>query len=192
MIEFNQSAQCLFCPQRRKIALIMKLTMAASAAIIVALVLFLPGPRDATRIQSVSLKGQNVGTEVNAVRSVDSTVPDAVSKKSANILDAGGKQFRKLQQQLQLLVTASPARLSEAQTLIESRRREVIATKIILLGDEAFSGGSRLESYRNRTLEGLDKELEILSKQEELLSELRALSKDLSFGSQSNQNRGKN
>ena len=40
MIEFSQPAQCLFCPQRRKIALLLKLVMAASAAIIMALILF--------------------------------------------------------------------------------------------------------------------------------------------------------
>jgi hypothetical protein len=43
MIELSQAAQCLFCPQRRKIALLLKLVMAGSAAIITAIILFQPG-----------------------------------------------------------------------------------------------------------------------------------------------------
>ena len=47
MIEFSQPAQCLFCPQRRKIALLLKLVMAGSAAIITAIILFQPGSKQA-------------------------------------------------------------------------------------------------------------------------------------------------
>ncbi len=49
MIEFSQPAQCLFCPQRRKIALLLKLVMAGSAAIITAIILFQPGSQATER-----------------------------------------------------------------------------------------------------------------------------------------------
>jgi hypothetical protein len=39
MIELSQPAQCLFCPQRRRIVLIMKIALAFSAALIVGVLL---------------------------------------------------------------------------------------------------------------------------------------------------------
>ena len=42
MIEFNQPIQCLLCPQRRRIAMMFKILLAVSTAIIVGLLLFPP------------------------------------------------------------------------------------------------------------------------------------------------------
>ncbi len=41
MIELSQPAQCLFCPQRRRVALIKKIVLAVSAALIAGVLLFL-------------------------------------------------------------------------------------------------------------------------------------------------------
>src|SRR4029453_14305846 len=59
MIEFRQPIQCLFCPQRRKIALIMKILLALSTAIIMGLLLFPPRLKPSQSHPDSLLKGND-------------------------------------------------------------------------------------------------------------------------------------
>ena len=110
MIEFSQPAQCLFCPQRRKIALLLKLVMAGSAAMITAIILFQPGPSGLPRREpSVA---QSVGTSTRSVqvmaegRTAERTgASDAVSKRSAEIRAKAQERFEEVQAQIRPLLT---------------------------------------------------------------------------------------
>jgi hypothetical protein len=181
MIEFNQAAQCLFCPQRRKIALLLKLMMCASAAIIVGLFLFLPRnvsaphPRSNEGLDSVSLaattamdkRGEGAGTVTN------SAVQEAVSKRSAEIRADARKRFQDVQLRLRPLLSGTPMQLAEAAQLLDNQRRDLLAAKVLVLGEELFSSSSHTEAQRTSVLEELDKDLNVLAEQGRLLNEMR-------------------
>src|SRR4030095_6587305 len=171
MIEFNQAAQCLFCPQRRKIALLLKLMMCASAAIIVGLFLFLPRnvsaphPRSNEGLDSVSLaattamdkRGEGAGTVTN------SAVQEAVFKRSAEIRADARKRFQDVQLRLRPLLSGTPMQLAEAAQLLDNQRRDLLAAKVLVLGEELFSSSSHTEAQRTSVLEELDKDLNVLA-----------------------------
>jgi hypothetical protein len=180
MIEFSQPAQCLFCPQRRKIALMMKLVLAASAAIITGIVLFQPGskqavtPRSSPSFQKVGpsnhleIQSRFEGRPVGQPR-----VSDAVSKRGTEILAQNQERFREVQTQLHPLLSEPIPQLAKAQKLLDERRREVLKAKVLTLGEGLFSESEAAEAERKRVVEGLDKELDVLAEQKKLLSELK-------------------
>lgn len=181
MIEFSQPAQCLFCPQRRKIALLLKLVMAGSAAIITAIILFQPGskrvatPRDTPSFQGVaptSKAGVQVFTEGHPVER--SGASDAVSKRSAEILAQAHERFQEVQAQMLPLLSEEIPALAKAQKLLDERRREVLKTKVLTLGEGLFSESGATEAERKLVLEALDRELSVLAEQKGLLIELKA------------------
>ncbi len=179
MIEFNQAAQCLFCPQRRKIALLLKVVMAASAAIIMGLFLFLPRPG---RVATPSNSGNLDAVSLAAARTqslrdttgglLEGPAQDAVSKRSLEIREQAQKRFQEVQVLLRPLLIESPTRLAEARELLEGLRKQLLTTKLLVLGDDLFSGSSRAEAHKLLTLEALEKELGVLSEQAKLLSQL--------------------
>ena len=175
MIEFSQPAQCLFCPQRRKIALLLKLVMAASAAIITAIILFQPG----TKRPSATPSPQNVGASrsVQAMaegRTVERVAAsDAVLKRSAEIRAKAQERFEEVQAQLRPLMDQEVPLLAKAQKLLDERRSEVLKAKVLTLGEGLFSGSGAAEAEGKLVLEALDKELSVLAEQRKLLGELK-------------------
>jgi hypothetical protein len=180
MIEFSQPAQCLFCPQRRKIALMMKLVLAASAAIITGIILFRPGskqavtPRNSPSFQKIApsnhleIQGRSEGRPVGRPQ-----VSDAVAKRSTEILAQNQERFQDVQTQLPPLLSEPIPQLAKAQKLLDERRREVLKAKVLTLGEGLFSESGAAEGERKRVLEALDKELDVLAEQKKLLQELK-------------------
>jgi hypothetical protein len=179
MIELSQPAQCLFCPQRRKIALLLKLVMAGSAAIITAIILFYPGNKQvATRRGTSSFQGST--TASNAVaqvfsegRPVERSGASPLSKRSTEILTQAQERFQEIQAQLRPLLSEEMLLSAKAQRLLDARRREIVKTKVIILGEALFSDSVAAEAEKKRVLEQLDKELNVLAEQKKLLAELK-------------------
>lgn len=176
MIELSQPAQCLFCPQRRKIALLLKLVMAVSAAIITAMILFQPGSSKTgpSRV-APSFQGNASGTAVRVVaeaRTVERP-SDAVLNRSAEIRAQVHEGFIEVQSRLRPLLSEQPASFAEAQKILDERHREVLKTKVLALGDGVFSDSGAAEAERKLVLEMLDKEISVLAEQKKLLSELK-------------------
>jgi hypothetical protein len=181
MIEFSQPAQCLFCPQRRKIALLMKLVLAGSVAVIMALLLFQPGndrvsaPRGAS-VSRNAAPGTDGGVEVLAEgRPVTERLiaDDAVSKRSAEIRVHARERFDAVQAQIRPLLDEKIVPLERAQKLLDQRHNEVLKTKVLVLGEGLFSGSVAAEAEGKQVLETLDKELRVLSEQRKLLADLK-------------------
>ena len=172
MIELNQSAQCLFCPQRRKIALLMKLILAGSVAIIMTLILFLPGVKQ-PQVPRASERNQSLGVLKNeGAISEQPSSESPVSKKSAELKAKTKQRAQEIQEELRAILSGNPAKLEEAGKRIRLRRREVILEKILLLGEEDSSEDRRSKADAKLILDALDNELKTLSEQEQLLNSL--------------------
>ena len=179
MIEFSQPAQCLFCPQRRRIALLMKLVLAGSAAIITAIVLFQPGSKQAVKTGGTpslqtAAPSSDAGFQGSSEGRVGrSGVSDAVSKRGAEILAQSHERFQEIQTQVRPLLSGENPLVAKAQKLLDERRREVLKTKVLTLGEGLFSESRTTEAERKLVLEALDKELDVLTEQKKLLAELK-------------------
>jgi len=176
MIEFSQPAQCLFCPQRRKIALLLKLVMAASAAIITAIILFQP----TTKRPSATPSPQSVGAITRSVQVMAegptverAGASDTVLKRSAEVRAKAQERFEEVQAQIRPLMDKEVPLLAKAQKLLDERRSEVLKAKVLTLGEGLFSGSGAAEAERKLVLEALDKELSVLAEQKKLLGELK-------------------
>jgi hypothetical protein len=180
MIELNQSAQCLFCPQRRQIALLLKVILAGSAAVITGLILFLPraNPAQVTRStlpnsQSLSARASPQASLDPAVVNLSVTPEDPISMRGQELRRQAQERFLVVQVQLRSLLDNKPPELTEAAKLLDSRRKEVLMAKLLVLGDQLFIGSSRAEAHRKLVLDAMEKELDTLSEQGKLLSQLR-------------------
>ena len=166
MIELSQSAQCLFCPQRRKLALLLKVALSGSAAIIMTLILFLP--RTANIQPRQSLSESVVADPLESVNIPD----DAMTQKSDEIRAQARKRHLEVQSQLKSLLVKSPLGLDEAKKLLEARQKEVLLTKVLVLGEPLFEGSGRAEGKRKIVLDSLEKEGKELAEQIELLTKM--------------------
>jgi hypothetical protein len=179
MIEFSQPAQCLFCPQRRKIALLLKLVMAGSAAVITAIILFQPGPRQASTPRgtpsSQSVGAGNPSVQVMAEeRTAERTgTSEAASKRSAEIRAKAQERFEEVQAQIRPLLSEEVPLLAKAQKLLDERHNELLKVKVLTLGEGLFSGSVAAEAERKVVVEALDRELSLLAEQKKLLAELK-------------------
>jgi len=179
MIEFGQPIQCLLCPQRRRIAMMFKILLAASTAIIVGLILFSPRS-DSDQIQRLSSLPSNKG--LNPPRE-----PQASGESlNRNGLDEGDsridpqleqqirlkaeEEYQAIQVQVSSVLDAQPVHLSEARKLLHARRRRVLLAKVSLLGKESFGGKLPLTLENRLTLQLLDRELKLVSEQLDLLA----------------------
>jgi hypothetical protein len=176
MIEFSQPAQCLFCPQRRKIALLLKLILAGSAAIIVGLFLFLPrGNRAQVRGSFGDPPRASVATSSPAaetVTSISTASTDAASQRSLELRDQARKRFLEVQAQVRSDLSGSSPNLRRAENLISARKKEVLMAKLLVLGEEALTGAARGEAQKKLVLDFLNTELDTLNQQSELISKL--------------------
>ncbi len=179
MIEFSQPAQCLFCPQRRKIALLLKLVMAGSAAVITAIILFQPGlrqaatPRTTPSPQSVRTSSPGVLIMAEGRTSERTGASEAVSKRSAEIRAQAQERFEEVQAQIRPLLSEEVPPLAKAQKLLDERRNELLKVKVLTLGEGLFSGSVAAEAERKVVVEALDRELSVLAEQKKLLAELK-------------------
>jgi hypothetical protein len=179
MIEFSQPAQCLFCPQRRKIALLMKLVLAGSAAIITAIILFQPGNtrgpalRTAPAFQGSPANSPGVQLRTEGQPIERSVAGDAVLKRGAEIRAEAQARFKEVQSQIRPLLKEELPSFAKAQKLLNELGREVLKTKVLTLGEELFSGSGAAEAERKMVLEALDKEMNVLVEQKALLAELK-------------------
>ena len=177
MIEFSQPAQCLFCPQRRKIALLLKLVMAGSAALITAIILFQPGTRQVatpriTPSQGVRTSSPSAQVMPEGRTAESSGASEAVSKRSAEIRVQAKERFEEVQAQIRPLLSEEVPLLAKAQKLLDERRNELLKVKVLTLGEGLFSGSEAAEAERKLVLEALDRELSVLAEQRKLLAEL--------------------
>ncbi len=182
MIELSQPLQCLLCPQRKKIALMFKILLAASTAIIVGLLLFLPrsspGQRQPVVPNSQLLNAAQIS--VSSGESGDKNDLEAGNSKIDQQLEQqirlkAEQEYQDLQAQLSSMLDSEPVRLSEAQKLLQARRRRVLLEKTLLLGKASF--GKLPQAPENKLrLQLLDKELKLISQQLDLLA--RAASKE--------------
>jgi hypothetical protein len=179
MIEFSQPAQCLFCPQRRKIALLLKLVMAGSAAIITAMILFQPGakraatPRATPSTQSIESGNRSVQVMPEGQTAERTGASDAASKRSAEIRAEAKERFEEVQSQIRPLLSEEVPLLAKAQKLLDERRNELLKVKVLTLGEGLFSGSVTAEAERKVVVEALDRELSVLAEQKKLLAELK-------------------
>jgi hypothetical protein len=180
MIELNQSAQCLFCPQRRQIALLLKVILAGSAAVITGLILFLPRANPAQVKRSALSNSPSLSDSATPQASLDpavvnlsATPEDPISMRSQELRRQAQERFLAVQSQLRSLLDNKPPELTEAAKLLDSRRKEVLMAKLLVLGDQLFIGSSRAETHRKLVLDAMEKELDTLSEQGKLLSQLR-------------------
>jgi hypothetical protein len=176
MIEFSQPIQCLFCPQRRKIALIMKILLALSTAIITGLLLFPPGLKPS---QSHPARLPKSNDSYNALPVVDSaheplqTVNSSagqVSEVSKEIWIRAQKRSQEVQAQLKSMLDSEPQHLMEARKLLRARQRELLLDKTLVLGKELFAGTATVETGEKTVVQALDKELSVVSTQLDLLA----------------------
>ncbi|MEW5975809.1 MAG: hypothetical protein AB1898_08380 [Acidobacteriota bacterium] len=167
MIELNQPIQCLFCPQRRKIALLLKVVLAASAGTIVGLILFLP------RVEDSAHRPPTAGGPARS-----GVLAGPVDSESAASFPSDGtgvetEEFQKVQSQLKAFLGHTPANVSEARKLIESRKQQLMLQKVLALGGESFQEGKSFSPGQKRlVLRDLEYELGILSRQLELLDQV--------------------
>jgi hypothetical protein len=178
MIEFSQPAQCLFCPQRRKIALLMKLVLAGSAATITAIILFqpvntrVPATRNVPSFQGITANSPGVQPRTDGQAIERSGASDAVLKRGAEIRAEAEARFKEVQSQIRPLLKEELPPLAKAQKLLNELGREVLKTKVLTLGEELFSGSGAAEAERKLVLEALDKEMSVLVEQKALLTQL--------------------
>ena len=98
---------------------------------------------------------------------------DAVSKRSAEIRAQAQERFEEVQSQIRPLLSERVPPLATAQKLLDERRREVLKTKVLSLGEGLFSGSMAAEAERKVVVEALDRELSVLAEQRKLLGELK-------------------
>jgi hypothetical protein len=176
MIEFSQPIQCLFCPQRRKIALIMKILLALSAAIITGLLLFPPGLRPSQSHPAHLVKSNNSYDPLPVVDSAHESLQNMnrsagqAPKVSNEIWIRAQKRSQEVQAQLKSMLDSEPLHLMEARKLLRARQRELLFDKILVLGEESSAGTAAAEAEKKPVFRALDNELNLLSAQLELLA----------------------
>lgn len=174
MIELSQPAQCLFCPQRRRIALIMKIVLAVSAALIVGVLLFLRAwQRESRASPAVARTGQRAASVVpnqSAAPFADTGEPGLLTTQGRERLQRLRQQGNDLQAELNgLLKNRSPA-LDRSRRLLRGRLKELLLQKVLLLGEYAGKPGEARAAERKQVLSAVDRELELLEEQLALLN----------------------
>ena len=177
MIELSQPLQCLLCPQRKKIAMMFKILLAASTAIIVGLLLFLPRSSPAQHqplvpnnqvINAVHGSGlSNESGDKNDLESGNSKIDEQLEEQ---IRLKAEQEFQEFQSQLSSILDSEPVRFSGAEKLLQTRRRRVLLEKTLLLGKESLGGKLPRAPENKLRLRLLDKELKLISQQLDLLA----------------------
>ena len=178
MIELSQPAQCLFCPQRRRIALIMKIVLAFSAALIVGVLLFLRAwQRESSASPAVARTGERAASMApnrSAAPLADTGEPGLLTAQGRERLQRLLRQGHAVQAELNgLLANRSPA-LDRSRRLLRGRLKELLLQKVLLLGEYAGNPGEAKAAGRKQVLSAVDRELELLEQQLALLNRTAA------------------
>ena len=174
MIELSQPAQCLFCPQRRRIALIMKIALAVSAALIVGVLLFLRAwQRESRASPAVAGTGQRAASVVPnqpAAPLADSGEPGLLTAQGRERLQRLRRQGNEVQAKLNGFLKNGLPDLDRSRRLLRGRLRELLLQKVLLLGEYAGNPREARAAERKQVLSAVDRELELLEEQLALLN----------------------
>ncbi len=178
MIELSQPAQCLFCPQRRRIALIMKIVLAFSAALIVGVLLFLRAwQRESRASPAVVRTGERAASMVpNRPEAplADTGEPGLLPAQGRERLQRLRRQGNAVQAELNGLLTNRSPALDRSRRLLRGRLKELLLQRVLLLGEYAGNPGEARAAERKQVLSAVDRELELLEEQLALLNRTAA------------------
>jgi hypothetical protein len=180
MIELSQPAQCLFCPQRRKIALIMKIALAFSAALIVGVLLFLRAwQRESGASPAVVRNGERAAS--TAPNQSAAWLADADAMETRMPTTRGRERLQRLRRQgnevqaeLNGILKNGSADLDRSRRLLGGRLNELLLQKVLLLGEYAGNPEEGRAAERKQVLSAVDRELELLEEQLALLNRTAA------------------
>lgn len=175
MIELSQSAQCLFCPQRRRIALIMKIVLAVSAAVIVGVLLFLRGWQRESRAAPPVVRGADRGAspvtnQAGPARSADTRAPGLLAVQGRERLQHLGRQGGAVQAKLNAFLKDRSPDLDRSRQLLRRRLKELLLQKVLLLGEYGGNAREVRAAERKQVLSALNRELGLLEEQLALLN----------------------
>ena len=174
MIELSQPAQCLFCPQRRKIALIMKIVLAVCAALIVGVLLFLRAwQRESSASPAAVRTGQRAASVVpnqSAAPLADTGEPGLLTARGRERLQRLRRQGNAVQAELNGLLKSRPSAPDRSMRLLRGRLKELLLQKVLLLGEYAGNPGEARGAERQQVLSAVDRELDLLEEQLALLN----------------------
>ena len=178
MIELSQPAQCLFCPQRRKIALIMKIALAVSAALIVGVLLFLRAwQRESGASPAVVRNGERAASTApnrSAASLADAMEARMPTTRGRERLQHLRRQGNEVQAELNGILKNGSADLDRSRRLLRGRLNELLLQKVLLLGEYAGNPEEGRAAERKQVLSAVDRELELLEEQLALLNRTAA------------------
>src|SRR5262245_3470852 len=177
MIELNQPLQCLLCPQRRRIAMMFKILLAVSTAIIVGLILFsgsgsdrirpLPSPQNN---RSSNQPGESRASRQSGGDALGEEDEKTDPKLEQQIRLKADEEYQEVQSQLQAILNSEPVRFSEARKLLQAQRRKILLKKVTLLGKGSVGNNLSSRPEDGLTLGLLNRELKLVSEQLDLLA----------------------
>ena len=174
MIELSQPAQCLFCPQRRRIALIMKIALAVSAALIVGVLLFLRAWQRESRASPAGVRtgerAASMAPNPSAASLADAGEPGLLTTQGRERLQLLRRQGNEVQAKLNEFLKSGLPDLDRSRRLLSGRLKELLLQKVLLLGEYAGNPGEARVAERRRILSAVDRELELLEEQLALLN----------------------
>ena len=178
MIELSQPAQCLFCPQRRRIALIMKIVLAVSAALIVGILLFLRAwQRESSASPAVARTAERAASMVpnqSGASLADTGGPGLLTDQGRERLQRQRRQGNEVQAKLNGLLKNGSPNLDGSRRLLRGRLKELLMQKVLLLGEYAGNPREARAAERKQVLSAVDRELELLEEQLALLNRTAA------------------
>ena len=173
MIELSQPAQCLFCPQRRRIALIMKIALAVSAALIVGVLLFVRAWQKESRASPATVRPAERAASMvpnpSAASLADAGEPGLLTAQGRERLQRLRRQGSEVQAKLNGFLKSGMPDLDRSRRLLRGRLKELLLQKVVLLGEYAGNPGEARAAERKQVLSALDRELELLEEQLALL-----------------------
>ena len=174
MIELSQPAQCLFCPQRRRIALIMKIALAFSAALIVGVLLFLRAWQRESRASPSAVRTSERAASMvpnqSAASLADAGDPGLLTAQGRDRLQLLRRQGSEVQTKLNGFLENGLPDLDRSRRLLRGRLKELLLQKVLLLGEYAGNPGETRGAERRQILSAVDRELALLEEQLALLN----------------------
>ena len=175
MIELSQSAQCLFCPQRRRIALIMKIALAVSAALIVGVLLFLRAWQRESRaapsvVRTAEMGASPVSNGPAATPLADTGKPGLLTTQGRERLQRLRRQGNAVQAELNTFLKNGSPDVGRSRRLLGGRLKELLLQKVLLLGEYAGDLREVRAAERKQVLSALDRELGLIEEQLALLN----------------------
>ena len=175
MIELSQPAQCLFCPQRRRIALIMKIVLAVSAALIAGVLLFLRGWQTESRaapsvVRAAERGASQVRNQAAAAPLADTREPGSLTVQGRERLQHLRRQGSAVQAKLNGFLENRSPDLDRSRQLLRRRLKALLLQKVLLLGEYDGNPPKVRAAVRTQVMSAVDRELGLLEEQLTLLN----------------------